>query len=440
MKRPDVAAASNGNGVPDWMAAFGVKSSEWLSMSKDQLRSQMRPDRPLKVQLWACGILHTAGYKGERAVTKHRDKIVNFTPSVAIRELHDEAVRYYQSAGIVMTEAEKGKLKEEKEDIRSAIEQLELEGVASRKLNGRPIGELPPEERQRLASGKIEYHFFLKPRPAAAEAVQKKWAKLTEPDMSTADVSKVEVGIISLPPAQMCQILKALNFARPAKELLTSPDYQKKFAEAYESARKLFAALEAEVGNKSLPQVGATDLPQVGNGGGAFERKLERKGENGGTPHHRQSVSPPAPETDRPTDEPKDTPPDQEERMRSLIVEACGERFPGVVPGRTLCLQCIQRLGDTDWNEFGRALRSHRWKDQDVIGKARAIAEEVRARWISIAAKKKRAGPKVATKEEAVDALLWLAANDEDPEARKAAKKTLLEEHGIQYGVRKATP
>jgi hypothetical protein len=106
-------------------------------------------------------------------------------------------------------------------------------------------------------------------------------------------------------------------------------------------------------------------------------------------------ASPPDPtRTDRPTDTPTITnspvPDDAAGRMESLLLEEIGDRFPGEVPRRSLCLQCIERLGDADWAEFGRALRTHKWKAGDVMGKARSIAEEVHERWLKDVPKRRQ--------------------------------------------------
>jgi len=267
-----------GTGVPDWMAKFGIKPSEWLSVTKAQIRTQMRPDRPLKVQLWACGILHTAGYKGELAQTKRNNKLVNFTPAVAIREIHQDAIEYYRNGGVVAADEEFLKLKETKEDVRSAFESLEEDGLCVRKANGKLLRDLTPEQRQRLPSGSIEYYFYLTPEQASPANVRKQWARVTAPPSPPPSITEGEVGKSSLPPVSISQVLKTFGFERPKKEVFTSPDYQKRVVSAWLAAKKLFDAKMTEVGTESLPVVGPEILPEVGTGGGAFESKDERIG------------------------------------------------------------------------------------------------------------------------------------------------------------------
>ena len=275
--------------IPEWMVPYGIKSKDWLSMAKKQLRSQMRPDRPLKVQVWACGMLHTAGYQGELARTmvrtKDGSKIVNLTPAIIIGELYDEAVAYYKSAGVEETFDEVvredgsvdkvsvfARLKETKEDIRSAIQELERDGVCDRRAGGSSIRTMTPEQLRRLPSGRIEYHFYLEPKAANPETVGKQWAALLEPAISSADMSKVEVGIPSLPPIPISQVLKVFGVERPGLKVFTSPEYHEKVCRGWLAAKKIFL----EVVNGSLPQVGEPEGPQVGAAAGAFEHIREQ--------------------------------------------------------------------------------------------------------------------------------------------------------------------
>ena len=82
------------------MAQFGIKKGEYLSMTKAQLKTQQRPDRPLKVQVWATGMLHCAGYQSQAAMTMRNGKKVPLAPNDIIRELHNIACKYFQDGGI----------------------------------------------------------------------------------------------------------------------------------------------------------------------------------------------------------------------------------------------------------------------------------------------------------------------------------------------------
>lgn len=333
----------NGTGVPEWMAAYGIKPSEWLSNTKPQLHTLMRPDKPLKVQLWANGILHTAGYKGEVARTMRGGKIVNFTPSVAIREIHKEAVEYYRSGGVVASDADFEKLKETKEHVRRGYEDLEDDGVCERRANGKLLKDLTPKQRQSLSPGSIEYSFFLRPKPAKPENVRELWAaQMAEPTTSSDDVSKAEVAMGWLPPVPISQVLKTFGFARPAKEVITSPDYQKMISQAWAAAKKSFE----EVAMGWLPPVAAGRTPEVAVAGGAFEREVESK-----------------PETTTTADAPTpDGAPSEElvvvakmgitaKRARAFLAE-CRQAYPGCT------IDDIMAVIDSKSRGFGRDIRN----------------------------------------------------------------------------------
>ena len=171
-------AKTEGGGMPQWLADHGIQPGEYQYMTKPQLRSQMRPDRPLKVQVWACGMLHTVGYRGETAYTMHRDKRVLLTPADIGKELQAEAVKFYRSAGVELTLEAVKDLRETKEVLRRTIQELERDGICERWSDGRLVREMPRSQAQRL-SEKVEYRFFFTPKVAHPEVCKQEWARRT---------------------------------------------------------------------------------------------------------------------------------------------------------------------------------------------------------------------------------------------------------------------
>lgn len=288
-----MSAIKNGNGVPDWMAKLGVQKGEWLYLTKAHLRSQMRPDRPLKVQVWACGMLHTTGYRGELATTKRDDQIVPLTAADIAAELHRAAKDYYKSAGIEDKEGAFASLKEDRAEIRATLAALEEDGVAERQtIKGTPLRDLTGDQLRRLPSGQTRILFWLKPKAADPERVRAQWeerqaeielssddddfatdgdAQLADEEESVSrwDVSKVEVGKYPLRPVAIQQILFNFGIESPEKTKMEDPAYQAIITRAWAAARETFL----HVVNSSLPEVGAASPPEVGAGAPPLIRK-----------------------------------------------------------------------------------------------------------------------------------------------------------------------
>lgn len=197
------------------------------------------------------------------------------------RELHKEAKAYYSGAGI----KDAGKFaacKESKEHLRSALADLEEDGVCERQSgDGKPLIGLSLEERKRLPSGKTQLRFFAVPKPADTDSVLEEWsdfqAKLAA---GTDDMSKVEVAKVSLPLPPIQQILKLFKIPIPEKAQITSSIYQKAVARGYEEAKKVFIqVVEQEVANGSLPTVAPESLPEVANGSGTIRNTSQIPGE-----------------------------------------------------------------------------------------------------------------------------------------------------------------
>lgn len=277
--------------VPEWMQQLGLGKSDWLNLSKAQLRTQQRPGpgHTLKGQVWATGMLHAPGYKGQEATTMRGGKRVPLTSGDIIRELWEIAIKYYADAGVpgAPTKANPHakdcacsfcKLKETKEDIRQCLRELEEDGMVMRTdLNGTPLRELSREQLRRLPSGKTRMYFWLTPKAADPERVKREWENrqpaqiFAVPEDSSEEAENPEVGLQSLPLPPIHQILKALKIDGFGKEQITAPTYQKTIERAWTAARNIFL----EVVSTDLPQVAPTGPPQVGATGGALESEDE---------------------------------------------------------------------------------------------------------------------------------------------------------------------
>jgi len=254
-------------GVPEWMAEHGVKKGEYLMLTKAQLKTRQRPGNPLKVQVWATGILHTAGYRGQKAVTLMNGKKRPLTPADIIKELHAIAKQFYRDGGIEATEEELEKLKETKETIRRVLAELEDDGVALRTdLSGKKLSDLSEEELHRLSSGKILMYFWLKPKNAATGTVSQEWEKqqrlLRVPN----------VGKNLLPHFSIRKILNLFDVGKFTKKQISAPEFQSAVTHSYEAARTAFLQT-FEVDMRRLPsEVVTPRSPEVDAGGGALER------------------------------------------------------------------------------------------------------------------------------------------------------------------------
>lgn len=297
-----MSAPTNTAFVPLWMAELGIKAdgpNGWLNMSKAQLRSQQRPDKPLKVQVWATGMLHSPGYNGQEATTMRNKKKVPLTPGDIVQELWKAAREYYEGAGIKANEKEWLALKETKEHLRRALMELEEDGVALRTDGkGTPLCKLSESELRRLPSGRTRIYFWLIPHAANQENVVGEWQDRQEaaftPDGSD-EPENTEVAKPWLPPPPIWQILKVFQIASPDKAQMSDPTYQKLVEEGRVAARKVFM----EVVNGWLPkiatEVAADSPPEVATTRGALESKEERKRGYAPIP----PSSPPAPPLNR---------------------------------------------------------------------------------------------------------------------------------------------
>jgi hypothetical protein len=259
--------ASNNERVPEWMKPFGIKEKDWLSLTKEQLRTQMRPGHPLKVQIWACGMLHSAGYKDQFAWTMRNNRRIPLTPGDIARELHQVAVKYYQSAGIKDPEF-LSKLKHTKEHIRAELQELEEMGLMERRANGIPFGKLTTEQKRKLAPGSIEMYFWLKPKPDAPNRVEKQRQNCQN------QVNPGEVALGALPLSAIPQILRGFGFNQlQISEIRHTENHTLIIAEAMEACKEKFF----EVVLHKLPHVATLLPPEVAPTAGVLEIEVEKE-------------------------------------------------------------------------------------------------------------------------------------------------------------------
>ena len=283
--RPDTKKSLAQN----WMGQFGIKDGEYLSMTKAQLRTQQRPDRPLKVQVWATGMLHTAGYQGEVAMTMRGKRKVPLAPNDIIKELYATAVKYFRDGGIQASDAELEKLRETKETIRRALSALEEDGVCQRTDDqGRLLSDLSDTESRKLGNGKIRLCFFLRPKNATPKTVEQDWR---ERAVKAQEATVDEIRLLTPP---IWKILNIFQIEKPGKATLSNAEFQQRVNHAYESAKKVFLN-EIAVDIECPPSAVDTPCPpKVDTPGGTLERNMERnvRGSRAGSRHAKSATNP----------------------------------------------------------------------------------------------------------------------------------------------------
>jgi hypothetical protein len=276
---------TNNEHVPEWMKPLGIKEGEWFSMPKRPMRSQMRPGNPLCVQIWACGMLHTAGYKGELAKTKRNGEVVLLTAGDIVREILEEAETFFKP--VSKDKKTISKFKISKENMRKGMENLENKGLMERRVNGKPLRELPPKERQRLAGkGQVELWFWGEPHPANIQLIKDQWDR----ELSQVNTQVVNGGLLRGFPDVLSinQILKTFVVDKATIAKIGShPNHDLIITEALEVSKfKDCQAKFNEVVTRRLLEVVPPDLPEVVPPGGAIEEKkveseLLKKGAGG---------------------------------------------------------------------------------------------------------------------------------------------------------------
>ena len=127
--------------TPEWLRALGIGRGQWFLMPKPPLERLMTcSTTPEHVKVWACGMLHTFSYQGERAFKLASGQRVPLTPS----DIGHETGLSHQH-------------------VRRALAQLERDGLAYRMLrDGRSLNELDRETRRQL-KGRVEICFYAQP-------------------------------------------------------------------------------------------------------------------------------------------------------------------------------------------------------------------------------------------------------------------------------------
>lgn len=154
-----------------WMDEFGIDYKQRISVTKKQLESQMRPGRgrSLKTRAYAYLLLHSDGYRGERAVRQNENgELVPVVAADIVKELNQVARKHYRHIGETYTDTIK------KEHMRRALTEIEAEGLLDRRVAGKPITQLTEEERQRITDA-VELWVFLKPHSPSKSAIQDDW-------------------------------------------------------------------------------------------------------------------------------------------------------------------------------------------------------------------------------------------------------------------------
>jgi len=169
-------ARPEGDATPDWLSALGLKQGEWQNIPKPQLRSvAANPSNPDHVRVWALGMMHSYGYRRDRAMILHRGAERPMRP-------HDLA----RMLGL------------SRQNVRRALARLEAEGLARRLLaDGTPLDWLPEAERSALGRRPVQLQFVPTPRPAAVPPVTRASVSPTPEERPPAVLRKLG---ITVPP------------------------------------------------------------------------------------------------------------------------------------------------------------------------------------------------------------------------------------------------
>jgi hypothetical protein len=342
--------------VPEWMAALGLtKDRGWLTMSKDQLRTMQRPERPLKVRVWATGMLHSASYKGEDAKTTRKGSEVFLTPADIITELQIASRDYYKDAGIELTPAQIIGLRETRENLRRALDGLEDEGIAMRfNAAGVPLRSLSVDQRRRLPGGQTRMKFWLVPRKPDPDTVVNEWKRINGEETG-GEPEKGDVGKMCLPLNAIAQILNVLKLGKLEKAKIEDPKYRQKVEAWLLAAGELWkqmnvgAESSTDVGAESGPDVGAESSTDVGAESRTLKNNREINVESiagrsvvppslNSAPHQTASASS-SESTDRPIMNP------YEYKIKTFLADT----FPGI--NFPIESEVLERIGATIHNE-----------------------------------------------------------------------------------------
>jgi hypothetical protein len=123
--------------VPAYLAAQGIKESEWQYISKLGLKVLMRPGWPLKVRIWACLMVQSHGYKSGLAVMQvkgdakgDRPKLLPLMAGGIVKMLLAAAIEAFRESGIEPTDEQRSQFKLDRNNVRRTVEEMELEDGA----------------------------------------------------------------------------------------------------------------------------------------------------------------------------------------------------------------------------------------------------------------------------------------------------------------------
>jgi hypothetical protein len=128
-----------GEGVPAYLAKYGIKPSEWTCAVKKGLGVLMRPGFDLRARIIILGQLHSVGYPGGggefcimQAASKKggRPNFVPLTPSAISTALLEVDIEDFRRSGKELTDEEQKRRKEKSyalPDIRAKIQSIEIE-------------------------------------------------------------------------------------------------------------------------------------------------------------------------------------------------------------------------------------------------------------------------------------------------------------------------
>jgi len=150
-----------GDATPEWLTALGITTGQWQTVPKPQLRSlAANASNPDHVRVWAIGMLHSYGYRRDRAMVLHRGVERPMRPADLARLLH-------------LT----------RQHVRRAMARLEAEGLARRLLpDGTPVTALKEHDRKAIGRSGLQLQFLATPTPRPPDEPAHTTPEPTTPD------------------------------------------------------------------------------------------------------------------------------------------------------------------------------------------------------------------------------------------------------------------
>ena len=138
------------------------KQGEFFKVTKSQFRARMAPSCDLKTRIWACLMLHTAGFRGELAQVVKKQQVVPMRLPDVAKELRQVEQEYYQAVGIEPPAAITDW------NVRRKFRELEEDGACERRLNGVAVR---PESN--LISKEIQIFVWFEPKKPARQIIKR---------------------------------------------------------------------------------------------------------------------------------------------------------------------------------------------------------------------------------------------------------------------------